>query len=293
MKIKSHFTFTKKQRNGIFLLLAIIITLQGVHYSVDFSSDMVKINPEKLAFFKQEMDSLYILESENRKPRIYPFNPNFITDYKGYTLGMTSIQIDRLLQFRKQNKWINSTKEFQEVTQVSDSLLKTIAPYFKFPDWITNKKSKKRSSFNTSTSIKGTKTFDQKVDLNAATANQLQGIYGIGKVYSKRIIAYRNKHQGFIADVQLKEVYGLSEELINRIKKEFTVKTPKQVRKLNINTVTRDQLVQVPYIDYEVAHFVIEHRTLHEGFKSLNELTKVKAFPVHKIEIIKLYLTLD
>ena len=30
-----------------------------------------------------------------------------------------------------------------------------------------------------------------------------------------------------------------------------------------------------------------------EGFKSLDELTKVKNFPAHKIEIIKLYLTLD
>ncbi len=41
-----------------------------------------------------------------------------------------------------------------------------------------------------------------------------------------------------------------------------------------------------------LAHAIIEQRTLREGFKSFEELTKVKDFPVHKIEIIKLYLSL-
>ena len=56
---------------------------------------------------------------------------------------------------------------------------------------------------------------------------------------------------------------------------------------------TREQLVTIQYIDYEIAKNIIEERTLLEGFKSLDELTKVKDFPSHKIEIIKLYLTLD
>jgi DNA uptake protein ComE-like DNA-binding protein len=47
------------------------------------------------------------------------------------------------------------------------------------------------------------------------------------------------------------------------------------------------------YLDYEIAYEIIEERTLREGFKSLDELTKVKGFPTNKIEIIKLYLTLD
>jgi hypothetical protein len=53
---------------------------------------------------------------------LYPFNPNFITDFKGYKLGMSVQEID-LLEYRKGNKYVNSPKEFQAVTQVSDSLL--------------------------------------------------------------------------------------------------------------------------------------------------------------------------
>jgi len=71
------------------------------------------------------------------------------------------------------------------------------------------------------------------------------------------------------------------------------VKTPRTVQRLNLNTAKANELVTIQYIDYEIAHYIIEERTLREGFKSLDELTKVKNFPAHKIEIIKLYLTLD
>jgi hypothetical protein len=45
---------------------------------------------------------------------------------------MSVQEIDRLVKYRKGNKYVNSPKEFQAVTQVSDSLLNVITPYFKF-----------------------------------------------------------------------------------------------------------------------------------------------------------------
>ena len=48
----------------------------------------------------------------------------------------------------------------------------------------------------------------------------------------------------------------------------------------------------IQFIDYEIAHNIIEERTLRDGFKSLEELTKVEDFPIKKFEIIKLYLHL-
>ncbi|HCY80388.1 MAG TPA: competence protein ComEA, partial [Xanthomarina gelatinilytica] len=67
----------------------------------------------------------------------------------------------------------------------------------------------------------------------------------------------------------------------------------KQVEKIDLNQATIEQLVTVQYIDYEVAHHIIEQRTLREGYKSLDELLKVKSFPTNKFEIIKLYLKLN
>ena len=146
--IKSHFTFTKQQRSGIFALLLLILILQSVYFFVDVSSEDTQVNQNDLAIFQAEVDSLKRLKVQDNKPKIYPFNPNFITDYKGYTLGMSSEEIDRLLTFRKQDKWINSAKDFQLVTQVSDSLLTQISPYFKFPEWVTNPKPKQNYSYS-------------------------------------------------------------------------------------------------------------------------------------------------
>ena len=135
--------------------------------------------------------------------------------------------------------------------------------------------------------------FAQKEDLNAVSSADLMKVYGIGETLSERIVAYRTRYGDFVADVQLQEVYGLSPEVIKRVLNEYTVKTDASLTKINVNEATLEQLVTIKYIDYEIAHNIIEQRTLREGFKSFDELTKVKDFPVKKSEIIRLYLTFN
>ncbi|WP_452601568.1 ComEA family DNA-binding protein [Pontimicrobium sp. MEBiC06410] len=288
--IKSLFVKTKQQRKGIFLLLLLIVVLQCIYTFVEFPSKEITVDTKTLEAFKLQIDSLKNVEIDNKKTKIFPFNPNYISDYKGAVLGMNTAEIDRLLKFRAQNKWVNSAKEFQNVTKVSDSLLVTMSPYFKFPDWVKNPKP--RANFS-KTNQRTLKDNYEKIDLSTATAIQLQKIYGIGEKLSERIIKYRTKNKGFIALIELQEIYGLSPEVIENIKERCVIKLPKKAVKLNVNTATRDELVTIKYIDYEIAHNIIEERTLREGFKSIDELTKVKDFPIKKIEIIRLYLTIN
>lgn len=297
MAFKSHFKFSNSQRNGIFLLAILIVGFQCIYAFVDFSSEEVQPDTQALQQFRHQVDSLKRVKTENNAPRVYPFNPNYITDFKGYTLGMSTEEIDRLLKFREQEQWINSAKQFQQVTEVSDSLLNELSPLFKFPEWIDNPKPK--SDWVDYSKIPGqknhgAKSYDQKIDLNKATAQELKRVNGIGEKLSENIITYRNKFKGgFISEIQLQDIYGLSPEVIDRITNDFTVKTPRVVEKINLNTATKDQLVTIQHIDYEIAHYIIEQRTLRDGFKSFDELLKVKNFPAQKFEIIKLSLTLN
>ena len=272
--------FSKRQRIGVFILFVIIVSLQLVLFFAP-QNDLFSFTPDKISLksFEKEFEALQQKSVEESKPKIYPFNPNFITLYKGYTLGMSVEEIERLQIFRAKDRWVNSAKEFQQVTGVSDSLLHTISPFFKFPKWVTQTQQKKPIPKNT------------MLDLNLATTAKLQSVYGIGPKLSERILRYRSKFEGGFADmVELKAVYGLTDEVIEQIKQRFVIKQPRSIVKINLNEAHQEDLVKIPFIDYELAYTIVEMRVLKEGFKSIGELTKLKDFPTDKLDIIKLYL---
>ena len=289
-KIKSHFVFNRSQRNGILLLVFFISGYLVLNYYVDFSKEnLLDIKSKEVIAIQKELDSLRTIEITSKMPKVFPFNPNFLTDFKGYALGMSTEEIDRLLAFRKENKWINSVKDFKKVTKVSDSLLNKISPYFKFPDWVTNSKSKNKyvkREFKE-------KTFKQKIDLNLATQGQLEELNGIGKTFSKRIIDYRNKLGGFTNDIQLYEVYGLDFQATNSILKEFTVKTPKKIIKMALNSISASDIATVPSISFDIAKRIWEYRILNEGIKSFSELDNIEGLTKRKLQGIQLYLKLE
>ena len=103
--MKSHFQFSNKQRSGIFLLLFIIVVVQCIYMFIDATNEDISLNNNELETFRQELDSLRNVAVESNKPKIHPFNPNYITDYKGYTLGMANEEIDRLHKFRESKRW--------------------------------------------------------------------------------------------------------------------------------------------------------------------------------------------
>jgi len=289
-KIKSHFVFNKSQRNGILLLIFFTFGYLVLNYYVDFSKEsLLDINSKEVIAIQKELDSLRTIEIESKKPKVFPFNPNFLSDFKGYVLGMSTEEIDRLLAFRKENKWINSVKDFKKVTKVSDSLLNKISPYFKFPDWISNSKPKKnylKKGFKE-------KTFQQKVDLNITTQEQLEKVNGIGKVNSKNIIDYRNKLGGFSDDIQIYQLYGLDYQVINKVLNEFTVKTPKEIVKMNFNSISASDIATIPGISFDLAKRIWEYRILNEQIESFSQLQNIEGLTKRKLQGIQLYLKIE
>jgi DNA uptake protein ComE-like DNA-binding protein len=289
-KIKSFFVFNSSQRNGILFLLLLVSGFAVINNYIDFTTEnLLDTNSKEVLAVQKELDSIRILLTESNQTKIYPFNPNFITDFKGYKLGMSSEEIDRLLDYRKQNKWINSKEDFKEVTKVSDSFLDQISIYFKFPEWVTNPKPKYsgwKKGFKE-------KTFHQKIDLNSVTQLELKKVNGIGEALSKRIIDYRSKLVGFSDDIQLYEVYGLDYQVVNRVLNEFTVKTPKEIIKMNLNKISASDIATVPGISFDLAKRIWEFRILNETIVNFSELKNIEGLTERKLQGIQLYLKLE
>ncbi|AUC22417.1 hypothetical protein BTO15_10060 [Polaribacter sejongensis] len=292
MKIlKSHFWYHKSQRNGIFFLILLILIVQSVIVFGNFSSDdKIDINSKQVLAFHQQIDSLRTIEIENRKPKIYPFNPNYITDSKGEQLGMSIKEIDRLLTFRKTNKFVNSKIEFQKVTLISDSLLNKIAPYFKFPDWVVKQNSSPSSSGRNQTYYKKKEKKVSTTDINKATAQDFRTISGIGAAFSERIVNYRTKLQGFSIEDQLKEVWGLDIEVANKVLSKFKIVEKPIINKINVNTASFKALLKNPYIDYSLCKKIFEYRDEVAELQNISELKNIIDFPLDKYDRIVLYL---
>jgi DNA uptake protein ComE-like DNA-binding protein len=282
--------FTKEQRIGFFLLFAIIVVLQLVYFFVDFNPIEEKdFTKQKWLSLQTEVDSLKLLKS-NEKPTIYLFNPNFISDYKGYKLGMTVEEIDRLLAFRKQNKYVNSAAEFQAVTKVSDSLLNAIAPFFKFPDWVNQKKENNQyNHLSNSAFVKKEKIII--IDINQATKEDLIKINGIGEAISLRILTQKEKLGGFVSMEQLKDVWGLSPEVILNLNKHFAITKLPNLNKIDVNNASLKELSQFFYFRQDLARQIVKYRSMNGNFKNIEDLAKINNFPVEKADFIALYLS--
>ena len=287
---KSHLLFSKRQRDGILLLvISIGVLILSVNF-LEFSEEsLLDINSPEIRNKLFEIDSIRAVEAKSREKKIHPFNPNFITDFKSYTLGMSPSEYDRLKEYRATNKWINSVQEFKQVTQVSDSLLALISPYFKFPDWI--KDSRNKSNFNSA--VNNRKSFSVKKDLNSVTAEELESVYGVGKVLSKRIIDLRTEIKGFSNDFQIYSVWGLNGETADMILEQFTVRNPKEIVKLDINVASASDIATIPGVSYDQAKRIWEFRTLKEKIMDLEELKNIEGMTEHKIKLIKLYLYVE
>lgn len=287
--VKTYFEFSKGQRTGIFSLIVVMLVLQLVFFFFNDSaiqeSDLSK---QKWLSMQSKFNALKMDKSKTVF-KVYPFNPNFITDYKGYKLGMSVQEIDRLLAYRKENKYVNSAKEFQMVTKVSDSLLNVIAPLFKFPDWVNNKKEYVDYKNNPFTK------FDKKekaalIDINKATQEDLIKIYGIGEVISKRILIYKESLGEFVSMNQMKDVWGLSPEVIVNLDSHFKIVATSNLKKVDINNASLKEMAQFPYFKYALAKEIIIYRSMNGDFKNIEDLINIKGFPVEKAKIIALYL---
>ena len=302
---KNRTNLTKDQRKGIMALCLLIIGVQIGYYFIsktDFTSETEKSAEEKQWLALQsKIDELKAKKGE-KQTIIYPFNPNFITDYKGYALGMTIEQIDRLHAFRNKGKWVNSATDFKSVTKVPDSLLAKLSPYFKFPDWV-NKKNKEQNNGQQeyAPAEKAGNAYPDKfaskkavvakpaIDINSALEEDLIAVYGIGPAFAKKILRRRADLGAFVSMDQMEE-FDFSPEALTGLRKSFKVGDNPHIATININSASLKQLSRFPYFNKDIAKAIITERSMKGKIVNFDELSKINEIFTLKSKIIRLYL---
>ena len=276
------FEFSKSQQIALCVLLFSIAGLQLLYYKI-LAMPPAKANLSSWEYV--DNTSSHSTSFQKNTFRIYPFNPNFISDFKAYKFGMTLAEINRLRAYRQRNLYVNSAEEFQQITGVPDSILQGLTPYFKFPDWVT--KPRKNNYYS---AINSTSAPVVKIDINTATADDLKNINGIGEGLSARIIAARQKLGFFVSMDQMQDIWGLQPEVIDQLQAHFEVSRLPNIQKTNINRCSLKDLAQIPYLNYGIAKSILIYRSKTEEPIRIEDLTKIERFPVDKINIIALYL---
>jgi len=130
------------------------------------------------------------------------------------------------------------------------------------------------------------------IELNACDTSQLIKIPGIGTSFAKRITAYRNILGGYYCLQQLQEVYGMYEELYEKMTPYLRVDTG-LIQPILVNSASLDKLRAHPYLNFYRAKAIIEIRKKKGKVSSINELMLLEEFSETDIEKLRNYLKFE
>ena len=88
----------------------------------------------------------------------------------------------------------------------------------------------------------------------------------------------------------MNDVYGLTPEVVKEIQRNYKIFNKPDIKKLNLNTATVNQLSSIVYINKQLAEKIVSKRLALGVYKSIDELKEIPNFPADKIDKIALYL---
>jgi competence protein ComEA len=271
----------------IFVFLLCVISFIPRILIALFPDEPMKISIQEKQIFKK----LKFIErrdyTKNKKEYKSPpskFDPNTYTIQNWMYLGLTEKQAKSVLKFGKYGFYSND--QLAKVFVIPKEVFRLIKDSTFYPD-------KKRFFDQTNQIPKNEKATPKVilVDINKASEEELLSIAGIGPFFANNIIKQREKLGGFISKEQLLEVWKFTPEKLTEIENHIQI-IPDNVKKININTASAEELKNHPYIRWNIANSIVKMRLQRNRFNSLNDLLESKLITPDIFEKIKPYLTL-
>ncbi len=282
---KNHFDITKKEWNGMVVLMIIIflvlITPYGFQY---FHKDEVMNLKEFNKYVKQlelakdkqsdnQESSNIIINNQHRASQRFVFNPNNLPPEQWKKLGLSEPQISVIKNYESKGGHFYKKKDVQKIYSITANDYKRLEPYIDLPGG----------------EVSGEKS-ETMIEINGADSATLTTIRGIGASFAVRIIKYRKQLGGFYKKQQLKEIYGLDSVKYAEIQKQICINKTKIV-KLHINSVLIDDLRRFPYLDFKQMNAIIQYRKQHGNYQSLNDLHNIAILDDEILRKIEPYLS--
>jgi DNA uptake protein ComE-like DNA-binding protein len=294
---REYFQFTRKERNGILFLIAIVIALWILYFSIDYFK-----NPQSLNYslFENQVDSFYV---QLRDSDITKLNSKPITNKFSGTIDVNHPDVNSLISLgvskKIANAWVNYTSKggkFKTKEDVKKIWGMTDALYYQIASQLTFSKdtSKAFHSFskNNFKPFQSTYCSDvQSMELNTADSIQIVGLPSIGESFAHRIIAYRSRLGGFYQKEQLLEIYGFTQELLTKISPYIIIDSLK-VKKVHVNQADYKTMVNNPYFSKEIAKEILQYRKKNGKFLTTEELLTHQIISVKEWEKLKRYVEL-
>lgn len=311
-QLRDIFIFTGQERNGILVLLFILLLTLLVDIALPF------IVPEKeydVSVWKEEAEKYYSgiapVEdaSKNTFEGIVDPNSAVLTDLT--EMGIPSGIANNWIKYLQKGGHFKKKEEVRKLYGMTDDLYRKVQGHLQIADQeipVKKKADDRRQTFVKSSykdSMKNSESIRKVslgksieielkniplVEVNQADSVQLEALPGIGPVLASRIIKFRRLLGGFYEIAQLKEIYGMSDELWAKSSARLYADTS-EIKKIDINFLSLTELGRHPYIGFRHAKKVIKCRDTIGKFTQIAELVPI--FSADSLKHLVPYLSID
>ena len=284
-QLREIFIFTRKERNGILLLLFILFLTLCVDIALPF---ILTEREYDVSVWKEETEKYYAGIPPVEKKEEFSFkgviDPNFAGLTELIKMGIPSGLANNWVKYLQKGGHFKKKEDVMKLYGMTDNLFQKVQVNLQISEQEVpvNRKveTAKPNSDKTSGLIKKdtlwkSKGYEYKniplLEVNKADSMQLEALPGIGPVLASRIIKFRRLLGGYYDISQLKEIYGMSEELWTKSSARLHA-DPSEIKKIDINFLSLSELGRHPYIGFRQARKIVKRRDNSGKFTQIAEL---------------------
>ena len=219
---------------------------------------------------------------EESKIEYFPFDPNIVTYKEMIKIGIDGKTANILIKYRKATVFY-SKEDLLKVYGFTEEKYTELEDFIQFPIKDIKEKIEKPIGVIIDTIV---------VDINKANVEELKRLKGIGEFRAEKIIELREKLGGFYTITQLKEVYGITDEVFKEFEKNVIVST-ENIKKIDLNKAGFKELIRHSYIDKKMTIKILNLNKEIGGFNKVEDLIYYNTLTQEEFDRLKNYLVVQ